>query len=199
MSLSERQQLILSKLDECLSPGYLLQNPFLISRISPRNSLSPATVASLPSFLKLNATESELIHCTARCRFADLVEEFRAVAICPRFVIHPSTLIVWGVCDRLWEFEFFVRFISGNNRFRAAQFFERVALYFERAEDAMAVWRALRIVPFRGQFLRVSVYSIVFQIPRAASLDGARQKAIIVELPSKVRPVLGFSKVRELA
>jgi hypothetical protein len=197
MSLSERQELILSKLEESLSPVHLLQNPFLVSQILTHNRIAAAAIASLPSFLKLNASNSEIISCCSRSRFADVVQDFDRFSIVPRFAAVPSILIVPEVRDVANEFQKFIRSINGNERFQLFVFGEVAAVQFEQVCDAMAVWRALRLVPFQGKCVRAFVHSIDLREREASAAQDRQQKKITVEPRAKARAILCVRKAGE--
>lgn len=126
------------------------------------NRIPIATLLSVPSILKLKATQSEFIqHCIASA-FVDVIQDFGFVSICPRIAICPSTLIISHAARHgtIFEIHDFIRLLSGNVRFRLYQTShgDDYAACFEVACDCIAVWRALGFVPFRGRLLEVRAY-----------------------------------------
>jgi hypothetical protein len=187
MYLSERQELILSKLEESVSPDHLSSSPFLVSQICPQNRIIATAIASSLSLLKVNAGNSEIIYCCRCSRFADVVQNVDRFSIVRSFAVVPSILIVPGVTETVNEFHGFIRSIHGNDRSQSFLLGEALALHFEQVGDVMAVWSALRILPFRAKCVWAWVNSIDI---RGTQENEGKQKKITLEPKSKFPPIV---------
>jgi hypothetical protein len=193
MALSTRQGQILSQIEATLSPANLLQNPFLVSRVGPRNRISVSALSSIPPLVKLNASQSEIVALCARSQFVDVVHDSAEFLICPRFLVCPSVLIVLDVAKALSDFLAFVRVMNGNDRFQAFRFGDAIALHFEQSENCIALWRALRIVPFRGKCVHAYAHSMPLQAQ--APVPAERTSPIVVEHRKRERPAVNIARV----
>jgi hypothetical protein len=192
MALSARQSLILSHIEVSLSAQSLLQNVFLVSRVGPRNRIALSALAALPPLLRLNATAWEILECCARSRRLDVAQEPAGFAVCPRFAVCPSVLIVSGVAKAVRDFHAFVCAMNGSERFQAFHCGDGVALHFEQSDECIALWRALRIVPFRGQWVTAYAHSMALQEQPPAAPE--RPRAILVEHRKRERPVVAIGR-----
>jgi hypothetical protein len=163
MILLPREKLILSKLDEVLCPAHLLQSPFLASRAGHFNRIPISELCSIPSIVKLHATEVEVAHCCAYSRYGDAVNDLGVIAIVPRYCVDPSILVLCQAAQSaaVREIGDFVRMLAGDIRFvtYVPTGGADCVVRFDHPADSVAVWRAMALVPFKGRLLDVRAYA----------------------------------------
>jgi hypothetical protein len=163
MILSRRQELILSRLDEILSPAHLLRSPFLASRVCHFNRIPISELCAIPSIVKLRATEAEVSLCCAYSRYGDVVEDLGVLAVVARSCVDPSILVLCQAAQSatVREIGDFVRLLGGDTRF--ATYVPKggadCVVRFDHPAESIAVWRAMALVPFKGRLLDIRAYA----------------------------------------
>jgi hypothetical protein len=159
MARTSRGRFVLALVEDLMSPSHLIRNPFLCSRLNSCNRISILSLSESANLQKVNVTDSELIESCGRCQFLDVVGNDE-VAL--RYDVRPQILIIRqvGAIASAFEFRDFVHQIKGDFDFTAFPIADGgdVAIHFGSLEQCIAVWRALRLVPFRGQVLDIQVY-----------------------------------------
>jgi hypothetical protein len=152
-----------NKIEQLLSRQHLLRDPYLISQVMPYNLIPISAIAKLPSIAKFNATEADIIQCCCQSYNLDFLRIDNVAVVSPHYLIVPTILMVKDVkpLGTLFEFGDFVSSLAGESSFYAypANDGNDYAVHFQYQEHCVAAWRALRIIPFRGQILDVEVFA----------------------------------------
>jgi hypothetical protein len=164
MNGSGRGRFLLSKIEDVLSQPKVLRSPYLCSRLTPSNRIPLPILAQLPSLRNLDADESEILECCCRSK---LLQVDASSYISPPYEIRPQCLIIRNASSAGAAFEIrdFILPLAGNTRFSAYPTVyptgdgNDYAVHCETAEQCIAIWRALQIIPFRGQLLDLVAYS----------------------------------------
>jgi hypothetical protein len=162
MRLSTRQSVILLQIEESLSPESLPSNPLLVSQVLPGNLLPIPALYAQPALLKLKAADYEVIQCCMHSKFVEVVSHSGFLVLKLRYTVIPSTLFVKKFTEETSELQRFITGIHGNSNFRVVKVgdgFFRVN--FDQTVDAIAVWRAIKIIPFGGHRLEVTALAIL--------------------------------------
>jgi hypothetical protein len=180
-----RQQQIQLCLEAGLSSRTLPSNPVLVSQILLNCCLPIEAVCSIPGLIKLKAAESEVIQSFPNPKCASVASYSGRVVLSLPYIVIPWNLYIQNFTAPITELHRFIAMIHGNTNFQISPIDRAVLVSFEQKGDCCAVWRVLRIVPFRGQTLVAAVH----WIPQPQQQQPAPR--IRVERPSKEQAVLG--------
>jgi hypothetical protein len=163
MRLSTRQRLILQQLEENLSPNGLSSNPFLVSQLFPMDpdyskvGLPIHALFTLPGLLKLNCVVNEVTQCCSHSKFVDVKPQPGLPMLSLRYRVIATTLVVRHFTGSLTDLYHFVEMVHGQDNFSLTPGeTNSIRIAFDQPRDSIAVWRALRIVPFHGVRLEVA-------------------------------------------
>jgi hypothetical protein len=160
------EKLIQMCLEESLSIRPLPSNPIEV-------------VCSSPGWTKLKVAESEVMQCCANSKCASVASYSGRLGIALPYLLIPLIRGIQNFSAPIQDIHRFIAMIHGNSLFQILPFGQNsLPINFEQKADCCAVWRVLRIVPFRGHTLPAAVH----WIPIQPEHPGPR---ITVERPSK--------------
>jgi hypothetical protein len=114
--------------------------------------------------MRMKASEGEILECCSHSHHIDVVG---TQLVSPRFEVRPHSLILRNAAalGAAFEIRDFISRLQGDLDFRLFPTNDGndFAVHFDHLEQCIAVWRALQIVPFRGQIIDVEAYAPAVQ------------------------------------
>lgn len=193
---------LLYRTENALSPGALLADPFLTSRLAIYGGIPVSDLLTENSIIQMNAEQDELIQACKRSRHIFVMPKKidGQYFLLPGYYIDPSILVLKNIqtIGTIQELTSFVTMICGSNSpFKIFMSKNTMDYYvqFESREDCFMFWRSIKYTPFKGVYIQSQIYSDQSYLQKPPPKQPV--KGPTVEKPVKSQQGLSISKITQ--